>query len=177
MLVEPSYRSPMHSWCEKDRPVRLLEKSVPKGEAKALACYGLWLSSRERMLLRFAEKRPVSGVTKEFLGWVSQELYQEGTRALFMVWDNASWHISNDVRAWIRDHNRRVKARKKEGVRLIVCQLPTRSPWLNPIEPKWVHGKRNVAEPDTVLDCAELTRRVHQHFSCLAHPLLPTEAS
>ena len=32
-------------------------------EAKALACYGLWLPERERMLLRFTAGRPVSGMT------------------------------------------------------------------------------------------------------------------
>ena len=35
--------------------------------------------------------------------------------------------------------------------RLVLLYLPTYSPWLNPIEPKWLHGKRNVAEPDRVL--------------------------
>jgi hypothetical protein len=30
-----------------------------------------------------------------------------------------------------------------------------KSPWLNPIEPKWVHGKRKVVEPDG--DCPRLT--------------------
>ena len=40
-------------------------------------------------------------------------------RALRLVWDNASWHISHTVRAWIRTHNRQVKQEKK-GVREIV---------------------------------------------------------
>ena len=35
-----------------------------------------------------------------------------------------------------------------------------RAPWLNPIEPKWLHGKRAVAEPDAVLDEIELMARV-----------------
>ena len=63
--------------------------------------------------------------------------------------DNASWHVSQRVRAWIKAHNRRVK--REGGVRLVVGYLPSKSPWLNNIEPKWVHGKRAVAEPDRVL--------------------------
>ena len=56
---------------------------------------------------------------------------------LLLVWDNASWHGSQAVRIWIRDHNRRVKASRR-SVRLIRCLLPIKSPWLNPIEPRWL---------------------------------------
>ena len=34
-----------------------------------------------------------------------------------------------------------------QGVRILVCYLPVKSPWLNPIEPKWVHSKRAIVEP------------------------------
>ena len=157
--------------------MRLLDKQkgVPKGERKALSCYGLWLpdeGARGQMRLRFVEGRPESAVTEPFLEWVSEELYAAGKRALLMVWDNASWHGSAQIRAWLREHNRQVKRGEKEGVRLIVCFLPTKSPWLNPIEPKWLHGKRAVAEPSRVLTVEELKERVHQHYRCPAHPLL-----
>jgi hypothetical protein len=32
------------------------------------------------------------------------------------------------------------------GCCLLVCRLLTRSPWLNPIEPRWAHSKRAVVE-------------------------------
>ena len=32
-----------------------------------------------------------------------------GKEALLLIWDNAAWHVSQQVRAWIRDHNRQVK--------------------------------------------------------------------
>ncbi len=41
-----------------------------------------------------------------------------------------------------------------------MCLLPIKSPWLNPIEPKWVHGKRKVVEPDGLLGAYELADRV-----------------
>ncbi len=50
--------------------------------------------------------------------------------------------------SWIRQHNREVlcgRREGKEGVQIISCFLPTKSTWLNNIEPKWVHGKRAVA--------------------------------
>jgi hypothetical protein len=167
----------MHAWSTAEQPLRLVEKQVEKGEPKALACYGLWVPDPAQMLLRFVDGRPTSEVTVAYLEWVSTELCQAGRRALFLVWDNASWHVSQRVRTWLRDHNQQVKQGKKEGVRLIVCQLPSRAPWLNPIEPKWLHGKRAVAEPGQVLAADELRKRVYAHFSCQAQPLLSTEVS
>jgi transposase len=72
------------------------------------------------------------------------------------------------VEEWIGAHNEQVKAQGK-GVRILACPLPKKSPWLNPIEPKWVHGKRKVAEPDGLLDAAELERRVCACFGCEQH--------
>lgn len=167
----------MHAWSEGDRPLRLREKRVAPGAPKALACYGLWLPLAKQMLLRFVEGRPLSSATTEFLEWVSSALQRMGKQALFLVWDNASWHESAAVRTWLREHNRQVKAGEKTGVRLVLCALPKKSPWLNPIEPKWLHGKRAVAEPGATLDEIELMARVHAYFDCPAHPLLSTAVS
>ena len=89
-------------------------------DPKALACYGLWLPALPagaRMLLRFVAGRPVSAVTCAFLAWVAARLAADGVRVLALIWDNASWHVSREVRAWLRAHNRRVKA---EGARRLV---------------------------------------------------------
>jgi hypothetical protein len=61
---------------------------------------------------------------------------------------------------------------------LIVCPLPAKSPWLNPIEPKWRHSKRKVMEPDRLLASAELAERVCAPFGCPHEPHLiqPTKA-
>ena len=134
-------------------------------EPKALACYGLWLPGPERMLLRFVAGRPVSGVTRAFLAWVADHLAAEGVRVLALVWDNAPWHVSREVRAWIAAHNRRVKTVGR-GCRLLVCRLPSKSPWLNPIEPRWAHGKRAVVEPDRKLAGQELRQRLCDHYRC-----------
>lgn len=126
------------------------------------------------MLLPFVTGRPVSAVTIEYLEWVSTTLHQEGKTALLMVWDHASWHVSQAVRQWLREHNRAVKQGQKKGIRLVVCRLPSRAPWLNPIEPKWLHGKRAVAEPDVVLEGDALMQRVYAYYGCPTHPLLST---
>jgi hypothetical protein len=123
------------------------------------------------MLLRFVAGRPVSAVTCPFLAWVAGQLAAEGVRVLALVRDNAPWHVSREVRTWIVAHNRRVKA-AGSGCRLLICRLPSRSPWLNPIEPRWMHGKRAVVEPDRKLTAAELQRRLCDHYRCpLVEPL------
>ncbi|PZS05074.1 MAG: hypothetical protein DLM70_07130 [Chloroflexi bacterium] len=164
-LAQPS----LHTWT--DEPVRLVQQSVAKDDPdpKALVRYGLLLrpsgGESEELCLRFVDGRPVSAITTQFLADGCDRLAARGKRALLLVWDNASWHISKAVKGWIREHNRKVKQAGR-GVRIITCQLPVKSPWLNPIEPKWVHGKRAVVEPARLLSAAELVERVCAHFHC-----------
>ena len=162
----------LHAWAAGERlRLSLYAADRTDPDPKALACYGLWLPARERMLLRFVDGRPVSAVTCAFLAWVAERLAAEGVRLLALIWDNASWHISREVRDWTRMHNRGVK-RTGQGCRLLICRLPSRSPWLNAIEPKWVHGKRAVVEPARKLTGIELKQRLCDHYRCqLLKPL------
>lgn len=155
----------LHSWCEQE-PLRLVEQVKAKTdlERKALACYGLYLPLDEQMLLRFVAERPISDVTCQYLDWVTKQQAAQGKRVLVLIWDNASWHTSQMVRQWIRTHNRHVK--REGGCRLLVFYLPSKSPWLNAIEAKWVHGKRAVVEPDRALSAAELIQRVCEYYAC-----------
>ncbi len=50
--------------------------------------------------------------------------------------------------------------------------MPIKSPWLNPIEPKWAHGKRKVVEPARLLSARELAERVCAAFHCPYEPHL-----
>ena len=40
------------------------------------------------------------------------------------------------------------------------CPLPVKAPWLNAIEPKWVHGKRAIIQPDRKLTAAEVVEYI-----------------
>jgi len=173
-------RPALHSWAEADQPLRLVEQTVAKDDPdpKALACYGLLVRGaaaaggwQEETWLRFVAGRPVSPRTIEFLAWCCTKLQAAGKEALLLVWDNASWPVSQAVRPWIREHNRQVKTSGR-GVRIVNCYLPIKSPWLNPIEPKGVHGKRRVVEADGLLTAAELRVRVCAAFDCPLEDLL-----
>ena len=84
------------------------------------------------MWLRFVAGRPVSAVTIDFLAWCSAQLAAQGFTALLLIWDNASWHRSQAVRHWIRQHNQQVK-------RGAVGRAPRRLP---------VAQQKSVAQPD-----------------------------
>ncbi|GAC1449017.1 MAG: hypothetical protein NVSMB70_18310 [Chamaesiphon sp.] len=164
----------MHSWAEADKPLHLVEQRAAKTETepKAIACYGVYLRAHSQVLLRFVEQRPLSEITCQFLAWVTQQVSQMGKRVMPLIWDNATWHLSKQVQQWIKHHNRQVKQTGKR-VRLIVCKLPVKSPWLNAIEPKWIHAKRAIVEPDRKLTAQELKTRVSDYFEC---PLLESLA-
>ena len=116
------------------------------------------------MLLRCVDGRPSSAVTTQFLAWLTDRLAAEGKTALWMVWDNASWHISQAVRAWLKAHNRGVQ--QAGGCRIVVCPLPSKRPWLNRIEPTWGHGQRAIVEPDRKLGGDELQHRICTYDEC-----------
>lgn len=170
----------LHAWTEGDQRLRVLEQPVPKGdkEAKALACYGVRVSCpadpqhfQTRVWLRFVDGRPVSAITTQFLAWTCEELERAGKKVWVLIWDNAPWHVSKAVRAWIRAHNKQVK-REGRGARILVCYLPAKSPWLNPIEACWAHAKRCVYEVDDLLTGEELADRVCARFDCKHEPHL-----
>jgi transposase len=160
-------RPALHAWTATGQPLRLVEVTVPAADPapKALACYGVWLPECDATWLRFVDGRPVSEVTMQFLAWCAQRAAALGKTTLVLIWDRAGWHLSRRLWAWLRQHNQAVQ-RTGGGVRIIPCLLPKQSPWLNPIEPKWIHGKRRIIEPDRLLSLEELEDRVCDAFAC-----------
>jgi len=158
----------LSSFSAEGKPLRLIQQSVAKDdpEPKAISCYGLYLPQIGDTWLRFVDGRSLSSITTQFLEWSLEKLEEIGKKVVVLIWDNASWHLSREVRRWLGSHNRCVKESGR-GVRIVSCLLPKRSPWLNAIEPKWVHGKRKVVEPEGLLGAYELADRVCRVFCCL----------
>lgn len=156
----------MHAWAD-DTPTRLVEQPYCKDDPdpSAFACFGLdihW-KDQEEVWLRFVKGNPKSDPLIQFMNWVLEKASQEGICVLVMFWDHATWHKSQMVRDWIHTHNQEVK-QSRTGTRLLACLLPKKSPWLNPIEAKWIHAKRKVIEPDRKLPVQELADRVCRVF-------------
>ncbi|MBA3492017.1 MAG: transposase [Rubrobacteraceae bacterium] len=170
----------LSSWAEEGKPLRLIQQSVAKDDPdpKAISCYGLYLPQLDQTWIRFVDERPVSSITTRFLQWGLEKLEAVGKKVLLLIWDNASWHVSREVRRWLGRHNREVK-KSGEGVRIVSCLLPKQSPWLNAIEPKWTHGKRKVVEPEGLLGAYELADRVCRvfEFPHYEHLSIPQEVA
>jgi hypothetical protein len=75
------------------------------------------------------------------------------------------------VRTWLRPPKRQRKA-PAQGVRFLVACLPGQSPWLNPLEPQWLHGQTRVVEPERLPPADELADRLCRTFACPHHPHL-----
>jgi hypothetical protein len=179
-LAQPDH----HGWTEAEAKHKWPELTLPPDDAepKALACDGLLVRpgppQAEQRWRRCVAGRPVSAVTIDFLAWCSAQLAAQGFTALLLIWDNASWHRSQAVRRWIRQHPQQVK-RGAVGVRLVICHLPSKSPWLHPIAPKWGHGQRAVSAADRPLRADELEARVSAFYGCQreAHLVMPKKVA
>jgi transposase len=134
----------------------------PKELEKALACFGAVRQDTDQVCLSFSTGQPDSEQTWLFIIALLAIARQEGKRVVVIIWDNASWHKSQRLRSWTRLYNQ--AAKQVDEPRLITYLLPLKSPWLNPIEPRWVHAKRNVCEPDGNLSSIELRRRLCCYF-------------
>jgi hypothetical protein len=153
----------MRSWAEKGKELRLVERQPSRNETdQALACFGAVRQDTGERFLYFAGGQPNSEKTILMLQQLLEVARRAEKRVLAIIWDRASWHKSKQVTRWIRNHNQ--VAKRERDVRLLTCLLPVKSPWLNPMEPHWVHAKRKIVEPDGELTVTDLTRRLCAHF-------------
>ena len=179
-LAQPNH----HGWTDAETSSKLQELRRPPDDPdpKALACAGLRRRpgplQADQMGLRFVTGRPVRAVTIALLAWCAAQRAAQGFTAWRLRWDNASWHRSRAVQHWIRHHNQQVK-RGAAGVRIVICHLPSKRPWLTPIAPQWVHGKRAVAEPDRLLSAVALEARVYASYECACeeHLVMPKKVA
>jgi hypothetical protein len=126
-----------------------------------------------RIIVRFVEGRPVGDLAIQSLSWACDVVAQEGKRVLIVVWDEASWHRADAVSGWVRGRN--AHARQAGGVKLVICELPVASPWLNNIEPCWTRAKKAIMEPGRKLTAQESTSRACDHFGCQLLPSLRSQ--
>jgi len=146
-----------------EQPVKLVQQTPPGGtKDKAISCFGALGQELAELFLDFAQGYPNSEPMWAFIVKLLALARRLGRKVLVLIWDNAPWHTSKRIRQWIHWYN---QAAKYTGdVRLLVFWLPTKSPWLNPIEPHWGHAKRQVCEPSGELETRELKRRICAYF-------------
>ncbi len=141
----------------------MYERTPTPGEPnKALACYGAVRQDTQERYLFFADGQPNTDNTIRMLERLLSVARREEKRVLAVIWDRASWHKSKKLKQWNYMYNQ--IAKQNGDVRLLTCLLPIKSPWLNPMEPHWLHAKRKVAEFDGDLSVKVLKDRLCADF-------------
>ena len=179
-LAQPNH----HAWTEAEAQEQLQALTLPTDAPapQALAGYGLLgrpgPQQAAQRWRRCVTGRPVRAVTMAFLAWGSTPLAAQGCTAWLVSWDKASGHRRHAVRHWVRQHHWQ-GTQGAVGVRVVVCQVPRKSPWRNPIAPQWVHGKCAVSEADRLLSADERAMRVYAYDGCEqeAHLVMPKKVA
>jgi transposase len=154
----------MHAFAAEANNLRLVQRVAEKDEPdKAIACYGAVCDQTNERYFSFADGQPNSAKSIAFLSGLLAVAKERCKRVLVVIWDRASWHKSQKVRHWVNQHNQQAK-REEQAVRLLTYLLPSKSPWLNPMEPIWLHAKRKVVEPEGDLSVKVLKERLCAHF-------------
>jgi transposase len=148
------------AWAAKDAPLRVAQRWSEKVDTTAL--YAALDDESQEAFLRWAIGQPDSEETVQFLEALLAHCTGKGLRFIVLIWDKASWHTSKRTRGWIRAYNRRAK--EEARTRLIVCQLPTRSPWLMPLEPIFGWTKHQVLGGRLFQTVAQVQAAVELYF-------------
>lgn len=99
----------------------------------------------------------LKAVSASFLLFLAYLLETYPTGEILLVVDNASYHTSKIVVAWLKQHPR-----------ILLLYLPARRPDLNPVERIWKRLKNAVAANRSFADLLTLGEFVRGHFQALA---------
>jgi transposase len=148
------------AWAARDAPLRVAQRWSEEVDTTAL--YAALDDETQEPFLRWAEGQPNSEETVRFLDALMVHCTAKGLRFVVLFWDKASWHTSKRTLNWIRTYNQQAKL--KNQTRLIVCSLPTRSPWLMPLEPIFGWIKHQVLGGRLFETIAALQAAVENYF-------------
>ena len=112
--------------------LRLLERT-PKSHTpeKALAAYGALREDNRQVYLHFHPGQPDTDATIDFLKRLLALARSLRKAYLVVIWDNASWHLSRKLRAWLKAYKQLAKLTR--DVRLLVFYLPSKNPGSIPL--------------------------------------------
>lgn len=99
----------------------------------------------------------LKSVSASFLQFLEYLLEAYPTGEILLVVDNASYHTSKVVVAWLKQHPR-----------ILLLYLPARRPDLNPVERIWKRLKNAIAANRSFADLFTLGEFVRRHFQALS---------
>jgi transposase len=137
-------------------------------EKPAHKCKGAWVLYAALEVLtgqvqRFYAPRCNQTYVRQQLEALLAQAQAAGKRVLVVIWDNASWHTAQALRRWYYRYNQ--TAKRIGQVRLLLVPLPSRSPWLNPLEPVFGQAKRRIVGRRAVPEPHRLKRKTESYFN------------
>ena len=136
-------------------------------EKPAHKCKGAWvlyaaLDVLTGQVQRFYAPRCNQTYVRQHLEALLTQAQAAGKRVLVVIWDNDSWHTAKALRRWYYRYNQ--TAKRTGQVRLLLVALPSRSPWLNPLEPVFGQAKRHIVGRRLVAQPGRLKRKTESYF-------------
>jgi transposase len=130
-------------WARRGRPPRVRKaKSWPKHKPPPSCCLYARMDALDRAVASSWHPTWNKDQTWAHLQATIAAYAARGVRSLVVFWDNAPWHHATLVRDRIDEHN--ATARATGGLRVRLVFLPSKSPWLMPLEPVFGQTKRAV---------------------------------
>ena len=148
------------AWAHKGDLPRVAQRWSEKVDTTAL--FAALDDETQQSFLQWADGQPNSERMIQFLEALMAHWTQKKKRFIVLFLDKASFHTSYRTRNWIREYNR--QAKQKSLTRLIICKLPTRSPWLMPLESIFGWVKHQVLGDRLFDTVAELQKAAESHF-------------
>lgn len=134
---------PTAAWARKRRPQRVPKaKSWPKGERPPSCCLYAAMDVGTQEVQGEWHRTWNQEETWTYLQGVIARYAAKGVRFLVVFWDNAPWHVAVGLRERVAASNRQAKQEGK--LRVLLFFLPSKSPWLMPLEGVFGQTKRAV---------------------------------
>jgi hypothetical protein len=173
--VEPFYQPHLHSWSTDGQPLRLVEQTLQAKdtEGKALACYGVfpaplfpggWLVGRSHLAALCGwpsgerDYDPVIGMVLRQVAAAGQTGMDPGLGQCPLAYQSCGSRLD--------PRSQSAGERNRPGRPHFCLPAADQKPLAPPIEPKWVHGKRRIVEPDRMLPPLEMEERISAALDC-----------
>jgi transposase len=125
------------SWSEVGK-----SETVPTSSSKGKKTLPLYagMSVKDKQIRYMFTEETNTNASIEYLRWRAEECDERGIKRLCVVWDNATFHLSKALRAWLDEHNE--KTLNDGGTTIQIVPMSNKSPWLNLIEVEFRWLKR-----------------------------------
>jgi transposase len=134
---------PTSTWARRRRPQRVPKaKSWTQAEQPPSRCLYAGMDVCEQEVQGEWHRTWNQEETWQYLQGVIARYAAQGRQYLVVFWDNAPWHVAVGLRERVAAYNQ--QAKREDTLRVLLFFLPSKSPWLMPLEGVFGQTKRAV---------------------------------